>query len=259
MLAIGDNPVSRSHAFLARWFAARLRQEFWTIDFRRAFENQKIWAVWLEWWQARVDGAPSWGLPPALEQEVETRIALGDGRKDFWDRDPAEVNAEIAGWVEEARRKASGERVPDWDYFISYSHHDETIAREIGSVLQDAGHTFFAQFQDFGPGTNLVREMQRGLANSGRLIALYSPAYEKSDHCQAEWSAAYNADPGSEKGKLLPFLLEPTELNPLARQIVYTSLIGLNAEERKQAILKAIAYKPHKLTRLNCSRPCKMS
>ncbi|MFZ1772979.1 MAG: hypothetical protein WAT78_03355, partial [Rhizobiaceae bacterium] len=64
-----------------------------------------------------------------------------------------------------------------------------------------------------------------------------------------EWSAAYNADPGSEKGKLLPFLLEPTELNPLARQIVYTNLIGLNAEERKKAVLKAIAYKPRKRTK----------
>lgn len=83
--------------------------DFWQgfdRDFRRVLTEQKIWSVWLDWWQARVDGTASWGLPPALEQEVETRIALGDGRKDFWDREPEAVNAEIADWVEVAKAAA---------------------------------------------------------------------------------------------------------------------------------------------------------
>ncbi|MBK8457757.1 MAG: hypothetical protein IPL47_12145 [Phyllobacteriaceae bacterium] len=76
------------------------------------------------------------------------------------------------------------------------------------------------------------------------MIALYSPDYEASDHCQAEWAAAYAADPGGERHRLFPFLLKPTELNPLARQIVYTNLVGLSAEDRRAAVLRALDYRP---------------
>jgi hypothetical protein len=112
------------------------------------------------------------------------------------------------------------------------------------AVLEQAGHTTFAQFKDIAPGNNFVREMQSGLDDSGRMIALYSPEYENSDHCQAEWSAAYNSDPSGKKRKLIPLLLRPTALNSLARQVAYKSLVGLSKEECKAAILDAIAPKP---------------
>ena len=133
-----------------------------------------------------------------------------------------------------------------WDFFISASTLDEADAREVVAVLEQAGHSTFAQFKDIAPGNNFVREMQSGLDDSGRMIALYSPEYENSDHCQAEWSAAYNSDPSGKKRKLIPFLLRPTALNSLARQVAYKSLVGLSKEERKAAILDAIAPKPAK-------------
>ena len=71
------------------------------------------WLVWRDWYDSRVDGGPSWGLTEKIADELETRIALGDGREDFWDRDPAEVNAEIAEWVEDARKKAKENSKPD--------------------------------------------------------------------------------------------------------------------------------------------------
>ena len=135
---------------------------------------------------------------------------------------------------------------PAWDFFISASTLDEADAREVVAVLEQAGHSTFAQFKDIAPGNNFVREMQSGLGDSGRMIALYSPEYENSDHCQAEWSAAYNSDPSGRKRKLIPFLLHPTALNSLARQVAYKSLVGLSKEERKAAILDAIAPKPAK-------------
>ena len=113
-------------------------------------------------------------------------------------------------------------------------------------MLEQAGHSTIAQFKDFATGNNLVREMQSGLDGSGRMIALYSPEYEASDHCRAESAAAYNSDPSGKKRKLVPFLLCLTALNSLARQVVYKSLIGLSKEERKAAILEAIAPKPAK-------------
>ncbi|SFJ81481.1 TIR domain-containing protein [Bosea sp. OK403] len=117
------------------------------------------------------------------------------------------------------------------------------MAREVVDVIEGLGLTAFAQFRDMGPGANFVREMQRGLVASARVIALYSPDYEASHQCQAEWSAAYNADPAGEQRKLLPFLLRPTRLNPLAQQIVYKSLVGLSTAERRAAIIEAIEHR----------------
>lgn len=234
------------------------------------------WSIWLGWYDSILVGIPPWNLPRATANELEKRIALGDGRDDFWDtekRSVAEINAEIAGWVEEARAgldpdsnwdegkwdeavwdgdqttQEPTEHLPAWDYFISYSSRDESMAREIDEVVRSTGKTTFVQFRDFGPGKNLVREMQAGLAGAGRVIAVTSPDYEASDHCQAEWAAAYNADPGSVKGKLLPFLVRPTELNPLARQIVYVDLVGKSKAERRLRILEALDYKPRQWNR----------
>lgn len=128
------------------------------------------------------------------------------------------------------------------DFFVSYARADEAMAREIVDILDGAGYSSIVQFRDFVPGTNFVREMQRGLAASGRLIALLSPAYEASDHCQAEWSAAYAEDPGARNGKIVPFKIAAGEINKLARQIVYRSLIGLDAAERRVAVLETLGH-----------------
>nr|WP_255602462.1 toll/interleukin-1 receptor domain-containing protein [Polymorphobacter megasporae] len=134
-------------------------------------------------------------------------------------------------------------RPKSFDFFLSYASSDSDIAREVFDVVKGAGYSITAQFQDFGAGANFVREMQHALATSAKLIAIYSPAYERSDHCQAEWSAAYNEDPGGLKRKIVAFMFQPTALNLLARQIVYTSLIGFNKTRRANAVLQAIGYK----------------
>lgn len=131
-----------------------------------------------------------------------------------------------------------------WDFFVSYSHYDQAVAHEVVGVVEGLGFSAFVQFRDMGPGANFVRDMQRGLAASARVIALYSPEYEASPQCQAEWSAAYNADPSGEKRKLLPFLLRPTRLSPLAQQVVYKSLVGLSPRGRHEAIIEAIRHNP---------------
>ncbi|CAN7190416.1 hypothetical protein LJR009_000442 [Bosea sp. LjRoot9] len=71
----------------------------------------------------------------------------------------------------------------------------------------------------------------------------YSPDHEASHQCQAEWSAAYNADPGGKQRKLLPFLLSPTCENSLAQQIVYKSLVGRSTAERRASLIEAIEHR----------------
>ncbi len=201
-------------------------------------QNHQIWQIWYD---NILKGNTPFGLGNQAGEKLALKIATQD--EEFWEQDLEDVNGEILGWYEEERGKVSDNKSTH-DFFISYATQDEKMAKEINAIVEALGHTTFAQFKDFGPGTNFIREMQRGLANTSRLIALYSPAYEESDHCQAEWAAAYNQDPGSENGKLLPFLIETTALNPLASQVVYRSLVGKNKTVRKAEIIDALNWQP---------------
>jgi TIR domain len=131
----------------------------------------------------------------------------------------------------------------NWEFFLSYSKDDLKFAQWIEMLLRAAGFSVFAQFNEMPPGSNFVREMQKGLSRSSRFIALLSPSYATSDHCQAEWSAAYSADPGGVTRKLLQFLVKPTDLPPLAKQIVYKHLVGLSARDAAKAVLEAVGHK----------------
>lgn len=197
--------------------------------------------VWLDWYEAIDRGAPPWGMPREDSDGILLDAMFWPQAE--WDRDPEHINRRLAQVIAERRRPVRGP-AENRDFFISYSNTDESAAKEINTVVQGVGLSTFVQFQDMGVGSNFVREMQRGLDSSSRFIALYSPAYEQSAQCQAEWSAAYNADPAGARRKILPFLLHPTQLNALARQIVYRSLVGMTMDERRRAVLEAISQQP---------------
>ena len=125
------------------------------------------------------------------------------------------------------------------NFFLSYSTTNEPIARRVVAALEQGGYSVFAQFKDIPVGSNFVEEMKRGL-RAKRLVALLSPDYESSQHCQAEWNAAFADDPSGYNRKLIPLLIEPTELNFLARQVVYANLVGLSDEAFEQRVLDAV-------------------
>ncbi|MBK8458202.1 MAG: toll/interleukin-1 receptor domain-containing protein [Phyllobacteriaceae bacterium] len=179
-------------------------------------------------------GTPSFGLPREMADELDRRIALGGGRKDFWDRPAEAINGEIAGWVEEARRRAR-------PVFISYNSADLDAAKQIGGVIDEGGYSVFAQYKDMPPGSNFIAEMQRGLENMGKFSPIYSPDYIASDICQDEWNAAYNMDRGGRRRLIVGFLVRPTVLKPLQKQICYVPLYAVPEDKARQAILDALA------------------
>lgn len=197
--------------------------------------------VWLDWYEALLAGSPPWGLPRDIGDAILTEAVCWSDAE--WARGPAHINGRILAEItaRHQTRAAPAKR----DFFVSYCSIDEVSAREIDDIVRSLGFTTFVQFKDMGPGTNFVREMQRGLTHSARLIALYSPDYESSAQCQAEWSVAYNADPAGVERKLVPFLLRPTALNALARQVVYRSLVGLDPSKRRGAVIDALASLSH--------------
>lgn len=215
------------------------RQPPWSQNAWRNMQtalSEGSWQRWRDWYQRRLEGREA-------AEEIELLFATlpVDPRK----TDVAEQNAKLARRIDELQEALDDKKPPPaerhWDFFISYSNKDEADAREIAGILEQAGHSTFAQFKDIAPGNNFVREMMRGLDGMGRMLALYSEDYQTSDHCQAEWAAAYNLDPSGKKRKLIPLLLKPTPLNPLAQQLVYKSLVGLTGEARRNAIFDAIA------------------
>ena len=187
------------------------------------------WYLWLEWYIGLLSDPPT----SRFGEKTDLEIALKPN--EFWDRDATEVMAELAEIVGGGRAIPFKESV-----FVSYSKDDEPHARWIVDCLERAGIPTFAQFKDIPSGANFVREMQFGLDACNRLIAVVSPSYENSDHCQAEWSAFYNEDPSGSKRKLLPVLAKPTSQNALAKQIVYTSILGMTHQDAAKALLKAV-------------------
>jgi hypothetical protein len=74
------------------------------------------WVWWSDWYDSVVEGQPAFNLPPALAKDLSLRIALGGNtetfNQDFWNRTPEAANAEISGWLKEARAKASEADLP---------------------------------------------------------------------------------------------------------------------------------------------------
>lgn len=194
------------------------------------------WTVWRDWYDSIAAGKNSFFLPINLADALDRRIALGDGRYDFWEREPGEINREIAGWVEEAKREAQS-TLP---VFISYNEADKNAAIDIGDVIENAGYRVFAQYKDMPPGSNFIAKMQVGLSIMGKFAPVYSPQYIASDICLDEWNAAYNMDRGGKRRLIVGYLVKPTELPPLQKQICYVPLYGLTKPEAKKAILDAL-------------------
>ncbi len=96
--------------------------------------------VYVDWYEAVSQGQPAFGLKDRKAAEaLERAIALGgkDGKfhKEFWDREPGEINRDIAEWVAEARvAEVGGGGVsavaqPSQDDFLSLPASVETTGR----------------------------------------------------------------------------------------------------------------------------------
>lgn len=211
-----------------------------SADFMQFLLEENIYGnIWADWYQSILNGDSVWGLNAKQEEEICVYIALQENA--FWERDFKDINIEISGWIEEAREKQNSVKINK--IFVSYSEKDEEFAHWIVSVIDRAGVSAVVQYRDFQLVSDFVREIRQGVDNSDKMIAVVSPDYEKSNHCQNEWAAFYDKDPGGAQRKLLPLLVRPTDLNSLSKQIVYSRIYDLSADQAKRKILDAIGFK----------------
>jgi len=126
------------------------------------------------------------------------------------------------------------------DFFISYSSIDERWAEWIAWQLEAAGYSVHVQAWDFRPGGNFVHDMQTGLAQCARTIAVLSHAYTRSGFTEAEWSAAFAQDPRGEQGLLLPVQMEDCEVDGLLGQVIFVDLVGLDETAARETLLGGV-------------------
>jgi hypothetical protein len=141
------------------------------------------WDVWLAWYDSVAHGLAAFGLNGFNSADTLTSaISLGgrDGKfhKEFWEREPGEINREIAEWVAEARAaEAVGPR----------SSELQGEARPAGYIFVDEGKSIKGQFQtglasDNDITQHTAMELVEKLKNSGARLsrAQVDPALPKA-------------------------------------------------------------------------------
>jgi hypothetical protein len=123
------------------------------------------------------------------------------------------------------------------DFFISYNKADRTWAEWIAWELEEAGYSVVIQAWDFRPGSNFVLEMNEGLNEAERVVAVLSPDYIASRFTAPEWAAAFARDSTGEDRKLVPVRVREADLSGLLGQIVYIDFVGVHDEAATRELL----------------------
>ncbi len=110
--------------------------------------------------------------------------------------------------------------------FVSRAGADAPFAAEIGRILEHAGYEVVLQQWDFA-NRSFMERMHAALIEGARVVALLSPEYLRSDHCQAEWQNAIASDPLNTKSLLV--LLRVAECEPvgLLSSLAYWDLVPI--------------------------------
>ena len=111
-------------------------------------------------------------------------------------------------------------------FFISRAGADGNFAAEIAAVLEEAGYVVSLQQWDFA-NKNFMDQMHEALKSVAVVVALLSPEYLKSEHCQAEWLNAIAGDPLNRNGRLVLFRVVECEPPGLLRGLAYWDLVQI--------------------------------
>jgi len=85
--------------------------------------------------------------------------------------------------------------------FISYSHEDENVARDLSRMLLDLSIEHFLDLKDISWGDSITKTIRRGLESCTHIIIVISPASLKSSWVPFETGLALG-----KRTKILPFL-----------------------------------------------------
>ena len=101
---------------------------------------------------------------------------------------------------------------PAWDVFLSHGSPDKPWVETLAADLRSLGLRPFLDAREIEPGDSFPHVLSDGLAGSRFLVLILSP-HSSRPWVNQEWES-YIAHHGP-LGRLIPVLLEPTEIPPL--------------------------------------------
>lgn len=116
---------------------------------------------------------------------------------------------------------------PSWDVFLSHGSPDKPWVETLAAELQSQGLRPFLDAREIEPGDSFPRVLSDGLAGSWFLVLILSP-HSSRPWVNQEWES-YLAHHGP-LGRLLPVLLEPTEI-----PVLLASIQRIDATDRDAA------------------------
>lgn len=128
--------------------------------------------------------------------------------------------------------------------FVSYTQSDLPWAHWVVWQLEAAGYTVCYQHRDFRSGGNFVAAMNRALQDAPATVALLSPAYQESRHCEGEWTSALAGDSTNGAGRLVPVRVADYAPTGLLGPLAYVDLVGADDAEAVQRLLAGVAASP---------------
>lgn len=128
--------------------------------------------------------------------------------------------------------------------FVSYTQSDLHWAHWVAWQLEAAGYTVCYQHRDFRSGGNFVAAMNRALQDAPATVALLSPAYQESRHCEGEWTSALAGDSTNGAGRLVPVRVADYAPKGLLGPLAYVDLVGADDTEAVQRLLAGVAASP---------------
>jgi tetratricopeptide (TPR) repeat protein len=127
------------------------------------------------------------------------------------------------------------------EFFISRASADAAFAAVVGEILTEAGHGVVLQQWDFA-NRNFMERMHAALADGTRVVALLSPEYLRSAHCQAEWQNAIASDPLNTESRLIVLRVAECEPVGLLSGLAYWDLVPVadNRSLLRDIVLDAV-------------------
>jgi hypothetical protein len=126
------------------------------------------------------------------------------------------------------------------DFFLSYAQADKAWAVWIAWVLEDDGFRVKLQAWDSPAGSNWIKDMDAGIQEAARTIAVLSPSYLESVYRTREWQAVWAKDPEGKGQKLLPVRVSDCAGPGLLAGIVTIDLFETDEETARRQLRENI-------------------
>jgi len=133
----------------------------------------------------------------------------------------------------------------NWDFLVSCATDHDEWAEWIAWELEAKGYRVHVEAMDAVTGTSDAHRLHEAMRRSNRTLAVLSRSYLQSAQTQAEWQAAWKADPGGLKRTLIAVRVEECQPAGLLRDIGYIDLVGLDKAAARRTLITEIEASLH--------------